>query len=68
MTTRMVYGDDDNIYIDHEGMVRKTDKAVLYKIHGETVWIPKSVIDDYNDEVVAVKKWWASKNGLESDW
>lgn len=64
----MVYGNDDNVYMDHEGMKRETDKAKLFNIHGESVWIPKSVIEDESEEIVAVKKWWAEKNGMKGDW
>jgi len=65
---RTVYGNDDCIYLDHEGKVRESEKAALFNIHGEEIWVPKSVIDDENEEIVAVKKWWADKNGLRGDW
>lgn len=66
--SRTVYGNDDCIYIDHEGIEHQSNKATLFKIHGEKVWIPKSVIDDEGDEIVAVKKWWAQKEGIRGDW
>ena len=65
---RTVYGSDDCVYIDHEGIIRETQKATLYNIHGEEVWVPKSVIEDENDEIVAVQKWWANNNGIRGDW
>jgi len=65
---RTVYGSDDCVYIDHEGIVVERPKAVLYNIHGEEVWIPRSVIEDENEELVAVQKWWANKNGIRGDW
>jgi len=74
MPYRTVYGDDGGIYINHDGVVHETKKgskddgAVLFSIKGENKWIPKSQISDYNNEIVAVKKWWAEKNGLKSDW
>lgn len=66
--TRQVYGDDSCVYIDHEGIEHQTAKAMLIKIHGEKKWIPKSVIEDEGDEIIAVKKWWADKEGLRGDW
>ena len=65
---KSVYGDDSCVYIDHEGIRRTTDKAKLFVIHGEGFWIPKSVIDDENEEIVAIKRWWADKNGIKGDW
>ena len=74
MARQMVYGNDDSAYIDHRGMVHETQKgssdegAILFVIKGEKVWIPKKLIKDHDDKVVIVQKWWAEKNGLESDW
>lgn len=66
---KKVYGDKgDDVYLEHDGCLRETDKAKLYSVHGEEIWIPKSVIKDDGDEIVIVAKWFASKNGLESDW
>ena len=43
-----------------------TDKARLFIIDGRDVWIPKSVIDEEDEEenTVSVKEWWALKEGL----
>ena len=74
MAHRMVYGDDDSVYIDHGGIIRETKQgvkgegAMLISIHGEQKWVPKSLITDYNSEIVAIKRWWAEKNGIRSDW
>lgn len=57
------------------GKVKKgTDKALQIELEsGETVWIPKSVIEDdsevYDEDKnsegeVVVKTWWAEKEGL----
>jgi hypothetical protein len=48
---RSVYGSDDCVYLDHEGIKHQTDKAKLFIIHGENQWIPKSVIEDENEEI-----------------
>lgn len=49
---------------------RDTEKALLVKIDGKDVWIPKSVVHDDSEvyEVghegeVIVRRWWAEKNG-----
>lgn len=58
-----------------EGKVKKaSDKALQVELEsGETIWIPKSVIDDdsevYDEDKnsegeVVVKTWWAEKEGL----
>ena len=56
--------DDDGIELEHEGMIRETDMAQLYRIDGEKVWIPKSVITETGDDTVMVKSWFAKKEGL----
>lgn len=61
------FGDDD-VWLDHEGIVRTTEKAIAFRIHGEVKWIPKSCISDHNEEVVAVKAWFADKEGYKSDY
>jgi len=72
--SRFVYGNDDNVYIDHDGIKFETKKgvddegAILFSIKGQDVWIPKKLIEDYNDDLVAVKRWWADKNGFKGDW
>ena len=74
MARRMVYGDDSSMYINHDGIIHETksgvkdEGAMLISIHGEQRWVPKSQITDYNDEIVAVKRWWGQKNGLKGDW
>lgn len=66
--SKQVYGDDSLAYVDHEGIIRETNDAKLFRIHDEEIWLPKSQIKDENDEIVAIPKWLASKKGLESDW
>ena len=74
MARKMVYGNDDNAYINHDGVVHETqpgtkdEGAILFRINGDQVWIPKKLIDDYDEDVVVVKKWWADKEGIGSDW
>jgi len=66
--TRTVVDKDGDVYINHDGIETKTDKAVLYNIHGEKFWIPKSQIIEDNGETLVLPQWLAEKNGLESDW
>jgi hypothetical protein len=68
MTTRFVIDSGDSVWLDHEGVIKETDKAKLYKIHGVKKWIPKCIIVDEGDEQLGVKSWWATENGIESDW
>lgn len=54
--------------------IRETDKAVLFELDGEEIWIPKSVIHadsevwSESDEPgsLVVNRWWAEKNGYIS--
>jgi len=51
----------------HDGI--KVDKhnknAMLFDFEGNEVWIPRSVIGEYNDVEVTIKDWFAEENGLE---
>lgn len=67
--TRQVYGDDSaTVWIDHGGLMHETAKAKLFKVHGDELWVPKSVIVDEGEEQLGLAQWWADKNGLEGDW
>lgn len=60
---------DDLVWLDVERLVKATDKAKLYVFaDGEQRWVPNSVIEDENDELIGVQKWWARSKGLESAW
>jgi len=41
----------------------ETEKAVLMKINGESVWLPKSQID-YDNKYVWIPFWLADEKGL----
>jgi hypothetical protein len=60
----------DVAYLEHDGIVRETNKAKLFRIHDATIWIPKrrTVLIDEGDEIIGVAQWWAERCGLESDW
>lgn len=60
---------DDAVYFDHGGIKSRSAKAKCLIIKGQDIWIPNSVIEDINEEVVAIKKWFVDKNGMgEGDW
>ncbi len=60
--------DDELSWLDHDGVIRETASAKLFDMGGSETWIPKSVIEDENDELVGVQRWWAEKNGHDSRW
>lgn len=68
MPSKRVHGDDSTVWLDHEGVRRETERAKLFVIDGDEVWVPKSVIIDENDELVGVQPWWAEKNDLQGQW
>lgn len=53
--------------LTHDGIVHEGTeaKAVLFKFEDSNVWIPKSIISDYTDNIVEVKRWFAEERGLE---
>ena len=66
---RQVYGSEDGtVYLDHTGVVHETEKAILYKTATGDLWVPKSVIEDDGEDIVGVKRWWASANKIKGDW
>jgi len=66
---RQVYGSTDDLaYVDHDGLLRESEKAKLFSIDNEEIWIPKSQLVDEGDEVIAIPRWLAEEKGLKSDW
>jgi hypothetical protein len=57
--------DDDMVRIDVDSFETETHRAVLFKVDGEKLWVPKSVVDDWTDDWVDVQRWWAEKEGLD---
>jgi len=56
--------DDETVEIEIVNKVHETDHAVLFNIEGDEFWIPKSVIDDMDECMVVVQKWFAKKEGF----
>ena len=64
--------DDDRHCIFDVRTEAETSKALLCRINGRALWVPKSQVDYAHSEVcrrhdfgmLAVSKWWARKAGL----
>ncbi|KKK79902.1 hypothetical protein LCGC14_2828880 [marine sediment metagenome] len=54
----------DYVEIDIDEIVRESEDAILVAIDTEEIWIPKSQIDEYDDNQVSVKEWIAIEKGL----
>ena len=64
-------GASNFVHIDFDSIRRETEKAFLFIIDGEEVWLPKSQIadaDDYNagdeDGTVSITEYIATEKGL----
>ena len=57
----------DEITFDYDEQLAETDKAFLFEVDGENVWIPKSEIIDHNEEKeqVTIPMWLAREKGLD---
>jgi hypothetical protein len=51
--------------LTHDGIIRETDDAVLFNFDESKIWIPKSIIKDYDDLVIEVPNWFVEKAELE---
>jgi len=49
----------------HDKVVHSTHKAVLFRFDTEDIWIPMSLIEEYDDSTVEVEDWFAEENELE---
>lgn len=65
-------GRDDLTSIDDVTVVRATEKALLCRLDGREVWVPRSLIGDDSEVADAgdegtlvVATWFAEKEGLE---
>ena len=57
-------GDTEFEIIEHAGKVRETDKATLFAFEEGEQWVPKSLIEDEDEETVSIPYWLAKKMGL----
>jgi hypothetical protein len=58
-----------SVDVTAQKLMRETERAALFVVHGEQVWFPKSVIDEREQQpdgswVLIVKGWFAQKEGL----
>lgn len=63
MTFLKKFSNEEMSYFEHEGIKRKTDRAILFILDGMEIWLPTSQID-YNDEIVGIPTWLVNKKGL----
>ena len=52
------------VEIDHDGKEHETDKAILFRIQSEDVWIAKSLIEYEDDDIVEIPEWLAIEKEL----
>ena len=62
------------VHVEVEKIVRETDSAFLLQIDGETHWVPKSQIADFEtyeegdeDVTVSITEWIAQEKGLKGE-
>lgn len=55
---------EELIELIHNGIIKETKKAVLFEFE-EEVWIPRSVIEEYDNGYVTLEQWFAVKEELE---
>lgn len=51
--------------LTHDGIERETDDAVLFYFDKSKIWIPRSIIKDYDDLVIELPDWFVEKAELE---
>ena len=67
--SRQVYGDEEKtVWVDHDGILYETTKAILFDIGGDKVWLPRSQIIDHGEEQVGITPWIAEQKGIKGDW
>ena len=54
----------EEVFVEVEEKLYETEKAVLYRIDIDDVWVPRSVHEEYDDGTILVQKWWAEKEGI----
>ena len=64
ISKRCKTSDDKNVVIDHDGQKHETDKAILFDVGGEEVWIAKSLIEYEDDTTLEIPRWLAEEKGL----
>ena len=54
------------VELDFDELKHETEKAYLFVIDEEEVWIPKSVCEEVDEElnIVEIQEWFAEQEGL----
>ena len=55
----------EQVIISEVLKMKETDKACLYQIDGDEIWIPKSVHEEFTDGSIAVDLWWVRKESID---
>jgi len=59
-------GSGETVGVLHDGvLVHETDLAVLVKVEGDELWVPKSLIYEADEEALIVAKWWCDQEGVD---
>ena len=58
--------EEDLVEIFYDELIRETDKATLFRIDDEEVWVPKSIMPDIDkaEGVFRVYEWFAFEKEL----
>lgn len=66
------YDDEEpeQVCVSHQGVKYDSEdqKAVLFAMsenESDDVWVPRSLMEDYNDKEFIVEQWFAEKEGLD---
>ena len=55
----------ERVDIDYTEIIHETDRAILFLIDGDKVWIPRSVLElDESTCTISVSKWFAFNTDL----
>jgi hypothetical protein len=54
----------EDVEVAYDEVRHETDKAYLFVIDTEKIWIPKSQISHMNDDTFVIPRWLAEENGL----
>lgn len=52
-------------WIEHEGVEAETSLAIGFGIgEDEPLWVPRSVLEDFDEEHAGIQTWWLKKKEL----
>lgn len=58
---------DETVWLEFDSIEHETEKAYLLVFNGEQLWVPKSVIHDWNKPAneVEISEWFAEREGID---